>query len=166
MVIRPPTPADYAAITALVTDAFLTADHASGTEAQIVSGVRAEGAVLSELVAEDDGVIVGHVLYSRMTCDPPLFVAGLGPVAVTPARQGRKIGDALVRRGLDDCRALAVQAVIVLGHPPYYPRFGFSADAAARIASPFAGNPAFMAMELEPGALAQPLKADYPAAFG
>jgi putative acetyltransferase len=63
-------------------------------------------------------------------------------------------------------RALGAEAVVVLGHPSYYPRFGFSAKAARSIASPYAGNAAFMAMELTPGALAQPLKADYPAAFG
>jgi putative acetyltransferase len=59
-----------------------------------------------------------------------------------------------------------MEAVVVLGHPPYYPRFGFSAQAAAKIASPFAGRPAFMAMALTPGALDAPIRVDYPAAFG
>ena len=165
MVIRPPTPADYPVIAEVVTSAFLTADHASGTEADVVERARAEGAVLVELVMEDDGEIVGHVMLSRMRTDRPLFVAGLGPVAAAPGRQSQGIGSLLVRRGLDDCRALGVDAVIVLGHPAYYPRFGFSAEAAANIASPFAGRPSFMAMELTPGALTAPLKADYPAAF-
>ncbi|HEX7761523.1 MAG TPA: N-acetyltransferase [Caulobacteraceae bacterium] len=166
MIIRPARPEDHAAIRPLVTAAFAAADHASGTEADIVEGVRAEGAVLVELVAEADGEIVGHILFSRMTCDRPVFVAGLGPVAAAPDRQLRGIGTALIQRGLGDCRALGVQAVILLGHPTYYPRFGFSAQAAARIASPYAGNPAFMALELTPGALGQPLKAEFPAAFG
>jgi putative acetyltransferase len=166
MVIRPPTPADYPAIAELVTAAFLIADHASGTEADIVERARAEGSVLVELVMEDDGEIVGHVLYSRMTTDRPLFAAALGPVAAIPGRQSQGIGSLLVRRGLDDCRTMGVEAVIVLGHPPYYPRFGFSAQDAAKITSPYAGRPSFMAMALKPGALDAPLKADYPAAFG
>ena len=163
MVIRPPTPADYAEIRVLVTDAF---GASTGDEAGIVERCRAEGAVLVELVAEDDGQIVGHVLYSRMTTDRPLFTAALGPVAAIPGRQSQGIGSALVRRGLEDCRAMGVDAVIVLGHPPYYPRFGFSAQAAANITSPYAGRPSFMAMALKSGALDAPLKAEYPAAFG
>ena len=59
-----------------------------------------------------------------------------------------------------------MEAVILLGHPTYYPRFGFSAEAAAKVISPYAGNPAFMALELKPGALASPLKVDFPLAFG
>jgi len=87
-------------------------------------------------------------------------------VAVAPEAQGRGIGAALCRAGIEAVRALGVEAVVVLGHPDYYPRFGFSAEAARRLASPYAGSPAFMALELAPGALAAPLKVDYPAAFG
>ncbi len=166
MIIRPAQPGDNAAIRPLVTAAFVGADHASGTEADIVVGVRAEGAVLVELVAEEEGRIVGHVLFSRMTCEPSLLVAGLGPVAALPGQQLRGIGSALILEGLERCRALGVQVSLVLGHPPYYPRFGYSAAAAAKIASPFAGNPAFMALELIPGTLDQLQKADFPAAFG
>ena len=163
MIIRPATPADHAAIREVLTAAF---GGPKGDEAGIVERCRAEGVVLSELVAEDEGQIVGHTLYSRMTCDRPLFVAALGPVAAKPGLQSQGIGSALVRQGLEDCRALGVEAVIVLGHPPYYPRFGFSAEAAARITSPYGGRPSFMALALKPGALDEPLKADYPAAFG
>ena len=63
-------------------------------------------------------------------------------------------------------RALGAEAVIVLGHPDYYPRFGFSTAAARLLTSPYAGSPAFMALELTPGALGTPMKVDYPAAFG
>ena len=82
-----------------------------------------------------------------------------------PDHQGRGVGEALCRAGIEAVRALGAEAIVVLGHPTYYPRFGFSAAAAKLIASPFAGNPAFMAMELEPGALAQPVDVAYPAAF-
>jgi putative acetyltransferase len=159
--VRPALPADHAAIRAVETAAFGRPD-----EADIVEAVRAEGAALVELVAEAGGQIVGHILFSRMTVTPGRFMAGLAPVAVSPGVQGRGIGAALCHAGIEALRALGVQAVVVLGHPEYYPRFGFSAAAAANIASPYAGSPAFMAMELIPGALAAPLKADYPAAFG
>ena len=163
MNIRPAEPRDHAAIRAVVTAAF---DETDGREARIVEAVRAEGRVLVELVAEDAGEIVGHVLFNRMRTPPGRAIAGLGPVGVRPDRQNGGVGDALCRAGLDACRAAAMEAVVVLGHPPYYPRFGFSHAAAANVISPFADREAFMAMELVPGALAAPVKVDYPEAFG
>jgi putative acetyltransferase len=160
-VVRRPTAADHAAIRAVEAAAF-----GRPAEADIVEAVRAEGAALVELVAEQDGEIVGHVLFSRMRTDPPRFVAALGPLAVGPDAQSQGHGQALTRAGLESLRALGAEAVVVLGHPTYYPRFGFSPNAAAALASPYSGLPAFMALELRPGALAAPLKVDYPAAFG
>jgi len=160
--VRASTPADYDAIRRIVDAAF-----AGPLESRIVDGVRAEGAALADLVAEDDdGEIVGHVLFSRMTAPPSRFLAALGPVAVRPDVQRRGIGDALCRAGIEAVRSMGAEAVIVLGHPPYYPRFGFSHAAAANLISPYASHgEAFMALELIHGALATPLKADYPAAF-
>ena len=166
MNIRPARPEDHGAIRALVTAAFAPIPQSNGAEADIVEGVRQERAGLADLVAEEDGRVIGHVLFSRMTCEPALLVAALGPVAVAPDHQRRGVGAALINRGLRECRALGVKAVVLLGHPTYYPRFGFSAEAAAQIDSPYAGSPAFMALALTPGALDRPLKADYPAAFG
>jgi len=161
--IRPAVPSDYAAIRAVTEAAF---DTSTGNEAGIIEGVRAEGRDLVELVAEIEGEIVGHILFNRMRTDPPLAVAGLGPLGVAPAHQGTGVGSALSRAGIEACRAAGMEAVVVLGHPPYYPRFGFSAQAAAKIATPFAGRPAFMAMALRPGALDHAIRVDYPAAFG
>jgi putative acetyltransferase len=163
VVIREAGLGDHAMIRAVTEAAF---DESTGDEAGIIECVRAEGRVLVELVAEDDGLVVGHVLFSRMRADPPRAVAGLGPVAVAPARQRTGIGEALCRTGIEACRAAGMEAIVVLGHPPYYPRFGFSAQAAAKLISPYAGSPAFMALELKPGALKDPLKVDYPKAFG
>ena len=159
--MRPATAADHAAIRRVEIAAFGRED-----EARMVEAARAEGAVLAELVDERNGEIVGHILFSRMTVTPARFFAGLAPVAVSPKAQGRGIGAALCRAGIEAVRTLGAAAVVVLGHPDYYPRFGFSAEAARRLASPYAGSPAFMALELTPGALAAPLKVDYPAAFG
>jgi len=162
-VIREATEGDHAMIRAITRAAF---DESRFDEAGIIEGVRAEGRVLVELVADDDAQVVGHVLFSRMRTEGGRTVAGLGPVSVAPARQRTGVGSELCRTGVEACRAAGMEAIVVLGHPPYYPRFGFSADAAAKVISPYAGNPAFMALELEPGALAKPLKVDYPLAFG
>ncbi|HEV2363914.1 MAG TPA: N-acetyltransferase [Caulobacteraceae bacterium] len=161
MIIRAAAPEDHASIAAVVEAAFGRPD-----EARIVDGVRAEGAELVELVAEDAGEIIGHVLFSRMSVSPPHFVAALGPLAVAPRRQNRGAGTALCRAGIGACRELGAEVVVVLGHPAYYPRFGFSHAAAAKLASPYAARSAFMALALTDGALDEPLKVGYPAAFG
>ena len=163
MVIRKATPRDHAIIRAITEAAF---DESRFDEAGIVEGVRAEGRMLVELVADDDGEVVGHVLFSRMRSEPGRAIAGLGPVSVAPARQRSGVGSALCRAGVEACRAAGAEAIVVLSHPPYYPRFGFSAEAAAKVISPYAGNPAFMALELSERALSKPLKVDYPLAFG
>jgi putative acetyltransferase len=129
VIVRPATAADHDAIAGVVEAAFGRPD-----EARFVEAVRAEGAVLVELAAEDDGEVVGHILFSRMAAEPPRFIAGLAPLAVAPARHGQGIGTALGHAGVDACRLLGVEAIVVLGHPTYYPRFGFSADAAGQVA--------------------------------
>ena len=159
--VRAPKPKDFPAIHAVEAAAF-----GREVEALIVEGVRAEGAALLELVAEEDGEIVGHILFSRMSTEPVRRFAGLAPVAVRPDQQGRGWGEALCRAGIAQLAAMGAESVVVLGHQGYYPRFGFSRDAAAKIASPYAHLPAFMALELTPGALAAPIKVDYPRAFG
>ena len=159
---RPARPEDHAAIRAITDAAFEGPD-----ESRLIEAVRAEGVALVELVVENEpGEVIGHILFSRMRCTPPRFFAGLAPVAVRPDHQRQGIGDALCRDGIEALRAMGVEAVIVLGHPDYYPRFGFSHAPAAHIESPYADHgQAFMAMELVPGVLSALIKADYPKAF-
>ena len=90
--------------------------------------------------------------------------AALAPVAVRPDRQGQGVGSLLIRTGLDRCRGLRVDAVVVLGNPDYYGRFGFSARLAEALDAPFSGS-AFMALEFAPGALAQGGPVRYADAF-
>jgi putative acetyltransferase len=144
----------------------LTAAFEDPDPARIAEGVRQEGAVLAELVEAVDGRVDGYVLFSRMTVAPQRFFAGLGPVAVRPELQRQGVGQDLCRAGLERMRELGVEAIVVLGHPTYYPKFGFSAEAAKQLKSPFAGREAFMALALKPGALEEPLEVAYPAAFG
>lgn len=166
MILRPALPADHAAIDLLTRAAFADVPGAGDYEVAVIAGVRAESAVVAELVAEREGQVVGHVLFSRMTSTPPAFIAALAPVAVAPAFQRAGVGSALIEAGLEACRRAGAVGACVLGHPDYYPRFGFSRAAALPLASPYAAAPGFMAMELVPGGLAGVRAVAYPAAFG
>jgi putative acetyltransferase len=150
LTIRPETAADREAIARVLHDAFGGDD-----EVQLVDALRDAGHVLLSLVAEEDGEIIGHIAFSPMTIDSETDTYAaicLAPVAVTPARQDRGVGSALIKASLDELRATIDGAVLLLGHPTYYPRFGF------RPAREFGvhyqdDRDAFMALELRPGAL-------------
>jgi putative acetyltransferase len=161
VILRAARAEDDAAIARVVDAAF-----GGPAESAIILGVRAEGRSVVDLVAENGGAIVGHVLFSHMTCEPAVFVVGLAPLAVAPDRQGQGIGQALSREGLRLCRELGAVGAVVLGDPNYYSRFGFSAEMARPLRSPYAGSPAFQAVELVHGGLAGVTSAAYPAAFG
>ena len=151
MHIRSQTAGDDSAVRQVNQTAFPTPD-----EAALVERLRAEADPVVSLVAEDDSGVVGHILFSPVSLDADsgFFAMGLAPMAVLPDRQRQGIGSALVRAGLDACRKLGCRAVFVLGHPDYYPRFGFVAASRYGIECRFeAPDEAFMALELEPGAL-------------
>jgi putative acetyltransferase len=141
----------------------------SREEADLVDRLRTEGVVLVSLVAETRERIVGHILFSRMSIETTggsVSAAALAPMAVLPAYQRRGIGGRLIRHGLNLLRERGEQIVIVVGHPEYYPRFGFSSDKARSLDNHFPAD-AFMAMELSPGALDGVCgRVRYPAAFG
>ena len=141
----------------------------SQEEADLVDELRSEGLVLASLVAEVPGRIVGHILFSRMsieTASGSVSAAALAPMAVLPDYQRRGVGGRLICNGLDLMRRQGERIVIVIGHPNYYPRFGFSSEIARSLESPFDYD-VFMAMELSPGALDGVRgRVRYPAAFG
>ncbi len=124
-------------------------------EAELVDVVRATAEPLISLVATSCGTIAGHILFSPVTVEGTERQAmGLGPMAVAPEHQRRGIGSRLVRAGLDACRAIGEQVVVVLGHAEYYPRFGFEPARARGLwyrGEQF--DPHFFVAELEPGAL-------------
>lgn len=149
--IRHETPADHEAVRHVHRLAF-----GRDEEAMIVDAVRTGGYARVSLVAEVGGRVVGHILFG----DLPILTDGgtvpalsLAPLAVLPECQRRGVGSALVRAGLEACRAACHRIVVVLGHPAFYPRFGFSAKLAERLSNPFHGGEAWMALELVPGAL-------------
>jgi putative acetyltransferase len=89
------------------------------------------------LVAVEDGDVVGHVMFSRATLDSGHEVLTLAPMAVVPERQRAGIGTALVDEALRRARETEHGLVVVLGHPAYYPRFGFEPAGALGIEAPF-----------------------------
>lgn len=134
-VIRPERPDDAAAIEDLVRAAFVEAPHTDGNEHLIVARLRAHGALSVSLVAEDDGRIVGHIAASPVDmADGTQGWFGIGPVSVSPDRQGAGIGSQLVRRTLEALRALDAAGCVVLGDSGYYGRFGFAPRAGLLLA--------------------------------
>ena len=150
MRIRSETPADFNGIRRVNDLAFGGTD-----EARIVDGVRDSGGPFVSLVT-DDGGVVGHILFSPVSLDGrnDHLLMGLGPVAVTPDRQRQAIGSGLVRAGLDACRRMGAGGVVVVGHPEFYPRFGFSRASGFQLTCEFnVPDDVFMALELREGAL-------------
>jgi putative acetyltransferase len=151
MEIRPERNGDIAAIRALNQAAF-----DGDTEANIVDLLRVRARPIVSLVALDAGSIVGHILFSPVTLSghEDLVMMGLAPMAVLPAHQRRGIGSSLVRAGLDRCVRLPCSAVVVVGHPEYYPRFGFVPASRFALGCEYdVADDVFMAVELEPGSL-------------
>jgi putative acetyltransferase len=163
LTVRPETEADSVAIRELVTEVFR-----SDAEARLVERLRNEGHILVSLIVADDQRIVGNVVFSHV----PIFTEGrtieaaaLAPMAVHRDYQHLGIGSALVNEGLRICKQRGKDAVIVLGDPRYYTRFGFSSELAAGIRSKYSGT-SFMAIELTPQVLRRTKgTAAYPSAF-
>jgi putative acetyltransferase len=128
-------------------------------EADLIDALRAAGAVILSLVAAEEDVVVGHVLFSPVTLESEtarFSIVGLGTLAVLPGRQKTGIGSMLVNAGLAELRRANHDAVVVVGHPSYYPRFGFVRASTHNIRCDFeVPDEAFMVMELKPGALAE-----------
>lgn len=164
IVIRERVAGDDAGIAAVVTAAF-----GSPAEAALIEALRNDGDMVHEVVALAESAIVGHIAFSRLnvtTGSETLRAAALAPLAIAPSRQHQGIGDAITRRALAELRDRGYELAVVLGHPAYYARFGFSSLLAKLLDAPYSGE-AFMALELKPGALAAlRWKVTYAKAFG
>lgn len=152
LLIRHETPADILAIRAVNQAAFET-----GAEAALVDALRENAKFTLSLVAAIEGEVVGHILFTDIEMEPGGVeprILGLAPMAVLPAWQGQGIGSALVRRGLEDCLELGYRGIVVLGHPAFYPRFGFTPASQHGITCIYdAPDEAFMALALGDGNL-------------
>jgi len=164
--VRSAIAADSAAIDAVHRAAFPT-----DGEARLVTLLIERGKATISLVAEVDGQIAGHILFSPATVGPagpagpellndpklanpgsagPAEPTGLGlaPLAVLPAYQNQGLGSALVRAGLAECHRLGISWVVVLGHETYYPRFGFAPASWWNLTGDYGGHDAFQFLPL------------------
>lgn len=148
--IRPEHDDDVQAIHDVVEAAFGGLD-----ECDLIQRLRDDGLVEVSLVAVEDGEIVGHILFSTLEITDserkhPVRAVALAPLAVAPTHQGLGIGSELVRQGIEKCKELDLDAIVVVGHAKYYARFGFSAEIAECLKSPFSGRN-FMVLPLIQG---------------
>ncbi|MEG4516135.1 MULTISPECIES: N-acetyltransferase [unclassified Microcoleus] len=126
-------------------------------EANLVDKLRGIASTFSFVAVQSDRVI-GHILFSPVVvegkCSKNLSILGLAPVAVLPNYQRQGIGTLLIREGLKECGRSGFQAVVVLGHPDFYPRFGFIPASTKSLGCEYdVPDEAFMILELENGAL-------------
>lgn len=151
MRIRPEAHGDKSGVRQVNEAAFPTM-----AEAYLVDTLREQVRPIISLVAEEQGAVVGHILFSPVILSdhPELKIMGLAPMAVMPEHQNRGIGSALVRAGLEACEQLGFGAVVVLGHPRYYPRFGFQPSSHFGIGCEYeVPEDVFMVKELHDGYL-------------
>ena len=150
--IRPERPEEIVQVRAVNALAF-----GRDNEGRLVDVVRKREESLISLVAVDGDAVVGHILFSPVAITSSEGVCqavGLGPMSVRPDFQRQGVGGELIRRGLEACRQADYGIVVVLGHPTYYPRFGFTRASKHGIhwEQEVPGD-SFMVMELAPGAL-------------
>jgi putative acetyltransferase len=127
------------------------------SEANLVARLRGSASTFSFVAIELDRVI-GHIFFSLVTidgeCEREILILGLAPVAVMPEYQGKGIGSLLIRQGLEKCTQLGTQAIVVLGAPEYYQRFGFMSAKKHGLRCEYdVPDEAFMVLELVQGAL-------------
>lgn len=151
IVIRPEQPSDAGPIGVVHRAAF-----PSDAEARLVARLRENSHAPVSLVCEIEGHIVGHILFSPVEIVGNTMNAGglgLAPVAVRPEYQRMGIGSSLITAGLAASRLAEVAFVVVLGHPEYYPRFGFRNARQRGLSNEYEADEAFMVIELVPGSL-------------
>ncbi len=134
-VVRLEEPDDIQAIHRINAAAFERAD-----EADLVDRLRADGDLILSLVCETPDGVRGHIAFSRMVAeDEHLRVSALAPMAVSPDWQKTGIGSSLIRDALNRLTESGEDLVLVLGDPAYYGRFGFKAEAAVGVKTPYDG---------------------------
>lgn len=160
--IGEPTADDAVGVYAAVRSAFNRPD-----EADLIVALAHEGAVALALVAKVDGLVLGACVFSRIRLESDEGArpaVALAPLAVAPPFQGYGLGARLVTEGVARLKAAGEQLVHVVGDPGYYARFGFTAETAAAIETPWGGGPAFQAIAFD-GVAPGKCRAVYPKAF-
>ena len=166
MIIREETPTDFEGVWELSAAAFETE-----VEANLVNLLRESDIFYISLVAEQNEKMIGHILFTPVALEGDnsgIKLAGLAPMAVIPNLQKQGIGSRLVAEGIERCKSVGFDTIVVLGHPEYYPRFGFVPSVNYNIMSEYdVPDEAFMILELTKGCLTgKQGKIKYHEAFG
>lgn len=159
---------DRAEVYEVVKAAFASAEHSDGNEQDLVTALRGSGSFVPELslVAEEDGRIVGHILFTKADVGGHTVLA-LAPLSVLPPHQRKGIGQALMAEGHRIAKKLGFDYSVVLGHAGYYPRAGYRPASRFGIKAPFdVADENFMAFKLNPGAAELHGTIRYDTAFG
>ncbi|MBP2242309.1 putative N-acetyltransferase YhbS [Cytobacillus eiseniae] len=153
---------DYELTERVVKNAFETAEYSDQNEHNLVSQIRKSDAFIPALslvaLDKDNDQLVGHILLSKIKIMNDNQMVGeslaLAPISVLPAYQNQGVGRQLIHKALEDAKEMGFNSVVVLGHPDYYPKFGFKKASIWRIKAPFeVPDEAFMAIELYENAL-------------
>lgn len=156
-IIRQEQKSDHESTEKIVEIAFASAVQSDQNEHKLVSRIRRSDAFIPELslvaVGKDDDEILGHILLSKVLINDgnqKVESLALAPVSVLPDYQNKGIGRSLIQKALQKAKELEFQSVIVLGHPEYYPKFGFRKSSQWQIKAPFdVPEEALMAIELQ-----------------
>ncbi|MFT9847097.1 GNAT family N-acetyltransferase [Aneurinibacillus sp. REN35] len=163
--IKQETPADYKTTEKVIKSAFASMEFSDKKEHELVSRIRKTDAFIPQLslvaINRDNKKIVGHILLSKIKIvnDTEIVESlALAPVSVLPDYQHKGIGRLLILEALQKAKELRYNSVIVLGHPEYYPKFGFNKASLWGIEAPFeVPEESFMAVELHDHALSHVL---------
>ncbi|MDA9951633.1 N-acetyltransferase [Oligoflexaceae bacterium] len=146
---------DFEAVDRIIRDAFLSAEHADGNEHELVARLRRSAEFVADLslVAEVEGEIVGHLILTPIVIVGPTGKINpslaLAPVSVDPKYQKQGIGRELIMNCHKKAKSLGFKSIILLGHPEYYPKFGYEKASLYKINPPFeVPDEAFMVIDL------------------
>lgn len=157
LIIRQEQKDDHVQVYNLVKEAFESAEHSDPDEQNLVERLREAKEFVPELslVAELDGELVGHILFTEIRIGEKKALA-LAPVSVVPKYQSRGIGSELITKGHKIAKSLGYALIVVLGHEKYYPKFGYVKASPYDIKAPFeVPDENFMVLELKENALNQ-----------
>jgi len=160
LVIRKEKPEDYSTVIELTEKAFETMEFSDGKEGQLVEKLRKAATFIPELslIAEHNGQIIGHILFTPLKIENENYKNDslvLGPVSVLPEFQKQGIGGQLIVAGHQKALELGFHSAILIGHPEYYPRFGYqkASGFGLKVAMELPSDDVFMAVELSEAAL-------------
>lgn len=138
LTIRTEQTGDYTKVYHLISEAFKTAEHSNGNEADLVCRLRKSSSFIPELslVAIVDDMVVGHILFTKAYVNKTIVLA-LAPLSVLPEYQNQGVGQALIKQGHKIAQKLGYHYSVVLGHAKYYPKAGYMPASQYGIKAPF-----------------------------